>query len=150
MQSMRKWIACWMPTLLLAALGGCGTLSHIQFHVPDPSGDAANRQRVVSIVQNAAINAGMVDRTEQSRAARTLIYFKEPAGNFPMMLGARSTDEYLVIDLACFHFDSNEPPAFSVTKVFLENALKAEFGRDWRLVTDRPAWIPVARNHPAP
>jgi hypothetical protein len=149
MHMTRRWITYWTATLLLSALGGCDTLNQAQFQIPDSSGDAAHRDRVVAIVQDAAINAGMVDRTGISKAANTLVYFEEPVKNFRTTLGARSAGEYLVIDLACFHAGGgSETPTFSVTKTFLENSLKAELGQNWRLVTDRAEWIPVTKNAP--
>jgi hypothetical protein len=88
----------------------------------------------------------MVERTQQSKAPSTLAYYKEPGDEFATMLGVRDADDYLVIDLACFHPKGSPAAAFTVSQVVLENLLKSRFGQDWRLVTDGPDWIPVTAN----
>lgn len=143
----RQWIAGWTASVLLPVLSGCNTMDRAQFQVPNPAGDTANRDRIVALVQDAATNAGMVDKTAQSKAAETLVYFEEPVKNFRTILGARSAGEYLVIDLACLHPGGGaETTSYSVTKRLLESSLKAEFGQSWRLVTEGADWIPVTRN----
>jgi hypothetical protein len=143
----RRWIACWTAALLLPALSGCKTMDRAQFQIPDTSDDPANRERIVALVQDAAVNAGMVDRTAQSKAADTLAYFEEPVKDFRTILGARSAGEYLVIDLACLHPGGGvESTSFTVTKRVLESALAAEFGQNWRLVTEKADWIPTTRS----
>jgi len=141
-----RWIACCIGALLLTALGGCRTLGQTQFQILDSAVNDANRDRIVALVQDVAINAGMVDLTARSRADNTLVYFEEPVKSFRTTLGARSAGEYLVIDLACFHPSRCESTTFSVTKTTLEKSLKREFGDNWRLVTDGADRIPVTRN----
>src|SRR5262249_35268422 len=55
-RSMRHWIFCLISISLLTSLGGCTytTLSHVQFHVPDASGDSARREQVMTVVQDVA------------------------------------------------------------------------------------------------
>lgn len=141
---MPRWIAYWTAATLLIALGGCDTFNQAQFLIPDPS--PANRDRVMGVVKSAAVSAGMVDRTNRSKVSDTLLYFEEPVKSFPTTLGARSTSEYIVIDLACFHPGRGESPAFSVTRKSLESSLKSEFGTHWQLVTKAEDRIPITRN----
>jgi hypothetical protein len=142
----RRWIACCFGALLLTALGGCRTVSQTQFQIPESAGSNANRERVVALVQDVAISAGMIDLTARSKADHTLAYFEEPVKSFRTTLAARSAGDYLVIDLGCFHPGRCESTTFSVTKTLLEQSLQREFGDHWRLVTDGAERIPVTRN----
>lgn len=131
-QNMAYWIAPW----LLLALAACDTVSRAQFQIPDASGDSAQRERVIAVVQSAAVNAGMVDRTGISKAANTLVYFEEPVKSFATSLGARRVGDSFIIDLACFHPGGDTPPSYSVTRTSLEKALQHEFGQNWRRIND--------------
>jgi hypothetical protein len=150
MSTLRRCIFPWTVALLSIALAGCGTLNQAQFQIPDPSGSAADRERLVAVVKNAATDAGMVDRTASSKIPNTLVYFEEPVASFRTTLGARTAAGYLIIDLACFHFKACETPTFSFMTKSLADALQTEFGSNWRLVTDPANRIPVSRQSPAP
>ena len=88
----------------------------------------------------------MVDRTANAKAGSTLVYFEEPVKTFRTTLGARTADGYLIIDLVCFHYSACETPTYSFMKKSLAGALQAEFGSNWRLVTEPAERIPVSRH----
>lgn len=150
MHHLRRCTFFGTALLLFVALGGCRTLTQVQFQIPDPSGAAADRERVVAVVKDAATEVGMVDHTADSKAAHTLVYFEEPVKSFRTTLGARTADGYLIIDLVCFHYSACETPSFLFMKKSLANTLQTEFGSNWRLVTDPSNWIPVDRKTLAP
>jgi hypothetical protein len=139
-------MASCIGALGLMALGGCRTVDQTQFQILESAANDTNRERVVALVQDIAINAGMVDLTAKSKAGHTLAYYEEPVKSFRTTLAARSAGEYLVIDLGCFHSGHCDSTTFSVTKSLLEQSLTREFGDHWRLVTDGAERIPVTRN----
>ena len=132
--STRNILACCIGGFVFSALTGCRTVDETQFQIRDGEMSAANRERVVELVQDVAVNAGMVDVTARSKAANTLIYFEEPVKTFRTTLGVRSVGDSFVIDLGCFDARHCESTTFSVIQALLEKSLQREFGDHWQLV----------------
>lgn len=66
-------------------------------------------QRFVSRV---ATEAGLQNHTDESKVSGTLLYFVEPIPHFPILIGARTTDETVIVDLIHFHPGSSTTPAY--------------------------------------
>jgi hypothetical protein len=115
-------------SLLLTALlvTGCDTMNYQQYQITGISPGSPDAIRLKSVLQTVANQAGMIDRTPDSRVNNTLVFYSQPSQAFRVDLGARFYQTNVLVDLVGGFGPT--PSAYKQTKCLLEPALTNEFG----------------------
>ena len=121
--TLGRWLGFF---LVILSLGGCDSLSRTQYVVAKAS--YADQAAIKKIVRATGMKAKLVDKTSESRAPHTLIYFAEPVPHFPIELGARMVGDTAVLDLNCFHPGPGKTPLFKSLEAELTPAMDRQFG----------------------
>lgn len=129
-----------MVGLILCALG-CQTVNHIQFIVP------ADRERdLIGALRVIAGGHQMSDKTLESHAPRTLVYFLKGDLSYTY-LGARRHNDEVIVDLA-FRSAGVGGDDFKKLQPEIEQALRKLYGDSVRVIRDRAKMILVLAKRP--
>jgi hypothetical protein len=113
---------------------GCDTINQEQYQIAGVSPGSPDAAKLKSILQMVADRTDLEDRTSESHAKNTLVFYSEPPQAFQVKLGARFYRTNVLVDL--FADFGPKPSTFTQAKRLLEPALSAEFGP--RILPPRP------------
>ena len=110
---------------LLTVFTGCDSVSYRQYLIRDAS--SADEKSVAAILATAANKAGFRECTNESRIPKTLVGYVQSVEHFPVSLGARVTEQGIVVDLSCFHPSPFAPTVFKTVDSVLSTVLPNKF-----------------------
>jgi hypothetical protein len=106
---------------------GCDTMNWKQYRITGVAAGSPDATKLRTTLQTVADKVGLKDRTQDSREPATLVFYTQPeVRNFRVDIGARFTDDGVLIDLVGGF--GPRPPAYKQAKRLLMPALSAEFG----------------------
>jgi hypothetical protein len=121
-----KSIIFFLPIVVLL-VAGCDTMNWQQYRIAGVAAGSPDATKLRATLQTVADQAGLKDRTQDSREPATLVFYTQPeVRNFRVDIGARFTNDDVLIDLVGGFGPT--PPAYKQAKRLLMPALSAEFG----------------------
>ena len=120
-------------TAVTIMLTGCDTVNVKQYKISGAALSTNDVERVKAVLATVAQKTQLQDRTPQSIAPRTVVFYEEPnVEHFAVQLGARELSRDIVVDLYAGFGPC--PPKFKQAMRLLEPALDSEFGPQYSLV----------------
>src|ERR1035437_6593226 len=121
-----KSIIYYLPVLVLL-IAGCDTMNWQQYRIADVAVGSPDATKLRTTLQTVADQTGLKDKAQDSREPATLAFYTQPeVRNFRVDLGARFTNDVVLIDLVGGF--GPPPTAYKQAKRLLMPALSAEFG----------------------